>query len=160
MIEKSILPALYTGIIVYLLLNLFWGNQGINALNELRDERENLEYNMEVLSLENRDVQIHLDQLKNDRISISLLARKLGYIKEGEKIIYSDLGGSSRSISYGLPILRTGIVPPSRDRGLFFRGLSFTAGLIVFLLLLILEWGEKGIRRSNKKPSLFSDFQR
>ena len=148
MLRKSLLPGLYAGLFVYLILNLFWGAQGVYALTGLREERMILEDNMRILTGENRDVQIHLDQLKNDRTSISLMARKLGYIREGEKIIYTDLGRPSRSISYGLPIIRTGREAAKGDRSPFFRVISLIAGLSVFLLMLILEWGERGIRRS------------
>ncbi len=147
MVKKSLFLALYAGLTVYLILNLFWGTQGVNALAALRAERAVLEENMDILTGENRDVQIHLDQLKNDRQSITLQARKLGYIREGEKIIYTDLGSPAQSISYGLPIIRTGTDYVVGDRSAFFRVLALVVGLSMFLLVLILEWGEKGIRR-------------
>ncbi len=147
MLRKCLFPALFAGLYLFLTLNLFWGNQGVYALRTLREDRENLEGNMEILTRENRDVQIHLDQLKNDRYTISLLARRLGYIREGEKIIYSDLGNTSASLSYGLPVIRTGQIRDNRDRTGFFRLISLTAGGAVFLLLLIWSWGERGIRR-------------
>ncbi|MBN2625500.1 MAG: septum formation initiator family protein [Spirochaetales bacterium] len=147
MLGKCLVPALFVGLYVYLSLNLFWGDQGIYALRTLQDERKILEDNMEILTRENRDVQIHLDQLKNDRYSISLLARKLGYIREGEKIIYTGLGFRSGSISYGLPVIRTGKSLENRDRTGFFRIIALTAGGSAFFLLLIWSWGEKGIRR-------------
>jgi cell division protein FtsB len=147
MLRKSFFLSLYGGVIVYLLLNLIWGNQGSLALSKIKEERLIFEENMTFLTQENMDSQIHLNQLKNDRLSITLLARKMGYIGEGEKIIYTYLGSGEYGRSYDLPLLRT-LNEESRGKTRFLRILSITAGMGVFLLSLILQWGQRGIRRS------------
>ncbi len=146
--KKSVILSLYWGIIVYLLLNLFWGNQGIAALKELEKERMRFEENLNYLLQENRNAQIHLDQLKNDRLSLTILARKLGYVEEGKKIVYSPYAIMGEENLYDLPLLRTAGEQGKRNRASFFRLAALMTGLLVLLLNLIIFWGQKGIRRS------------
>ncbi|MDC7221738.1 MAG: septum formation initiator family protein [Spirochaetales bacterium] len=145
MVRKSLILGLYAALLIQLTLNLFWGEQGLRALTELRRQRSFLEGNMEILSLENRDVQIRLARLKNDHESISYLARKMGYVQEGEELVYSELTSSSERKNYGLPVIRTGTISASPVRTRFFRWLSFLGGAFIAALGVIQEWGKKGI---------------
>lgn len=147
MIRKSLYLAIYCGILVYLVLNIYWGEQGVVALRALRIERTTFEHNLESLTRENQYNQSLLVQLKDDRVSLSQQARKMGYIQAGETIVYTNLSSGQGLSHYDLPLLRTAsprILP--RGPGVF-RVFSIFVILLVFLLTLIFEWGQRGIRR-------------
>lgn len=146
MLGKSVILSLYGALVVHLIISLIWGNQGVAAHNRLREERIIFEDNLEELERENRTSQIQLDQLKNDRVSLTLQARKLGYVKEGEMLILTGIGTSLAGDSYDLPLLITGVQKNYGKNG-FIRTLSFLTAMVLFCLIILWDWGRRGIRK-------------
>ncbi|OQY33666.1 MAG: hypothetical protein B6241_07095 [Spirochaetaceae bacterium 4572_59] len=75
---------------LYSVLIFVWGDTGIHAMNKQIQIQNKLNLNICELSAINSDLNRELDIYRTDTETIIIQARDLGYVREGEKILFVD----------------------------------------------------------------------
>lgn len=75
---------------LYSILIFIWGDTGINAMNKQIQIQKKLDQNIGELSGINSELNRELDIYRTDTETIIIQARDLGYVREGEKILFID----------------------------------------------------------------------
>lgn len=82
-----VLAAVLAGTFVYVLISLAFGRDGLMADGQLREQRQILSRRAEEIRLINNSLELEYSALKRDPDVIAAFARKLGYVRGGEKIV-------------------------------------------------------------------------
>ncbi len=146
------LKAACAGILIYVSLNVFVGKDSIWAMNQLQKQKREISSHTDSIRKVNDELNLEKKALEKDNDLIASYARKLGYVREGEKIV----------IISGLPAVETQIFDPGtalkhKPVNYISESLCKMAGLIAFAvmyLLLILADANKGYLHFNKKSKL------
>lgn len=151
---RHILAALYTGFLVFFLLNLFYGDRGIQSVGELYLQEQKMLRNLSDLEMNTRTLVNELEDLKGSPELIRLRARSLGYFRAGEKVIFIP----------GVTLLETrrtaGEVIYRNPEGLrydpLFRALAFIASVFILFILTVgdrLKSGQYGTESEKPQQS-------
>ena len=81
------LTAVLAGTFVYVLISLSFGRDGLWADGQLREQRQILSDRTEEIKRINNGLELEYTALKKDPDVIAAFARKLGYVRNGEKIV-------------------------------------------------------------------------
>ena len=81
------LTAVLAGTFVYVLISLSFGRDGLWADGQLREQRQILSDRTEEIKKINNGLELEYTALKKDPDVIAAFARKLGYVRNGEKIV-------------------------------------------------------------------------
>lgn len=81
------LKAAFTGIVIYTLLNVSVGRDGIWAMSQLQKQKREISAHTANIQKINDGLNQEKLALEKDRDLIAAYARKLGYVSEGEKIV-------------------------------------------------------------------------
>ncbi len=74
--------------ILYSLSLFLWGDSGLNAMKKQLNIEKELHRNLSVLVSTNEKLNKQLDSYRYDPETIIIQARELGYIQEGEKMLF------------------------------------------------------------------------
>ena len=90
--------ALWTGVLIYVVLSVIFGAVGFSAYRQLEGEQKKQEANIENLKLINRNLGNTMNSLLYDKDTLTVYAREQGYASPGERFIrIVGLGGNQRS---------------------------------------------------------------
>ena len=135
MMAYRILISVACALGTYLLLNLFFGPNGLVAYQDLRGYHDRLEENVSEMQTLQARLERRSQALQESEAAVRLEARELGYFSESEQpVLIEGYEPDSRAIPAG-----TLLQPPSEgpDRTPLFRGVALSTGLAVFFLLLL-----------------------
>lgn len=143
------LKAACAGIFIYVLLNVAAGKDSVWAMNQLQKQKREISSHTDSIRKVNDELNLEKKALEKDNDLIASYARKLGYVREGEKIV----------IISGLPAVETQIFDPGtimkhKPVNYISESICKMAGLIVFAIiyfLLLLADINRGYLHFNKK---------
>lgn len=81
------LKAAFTGVLIYVVLNVSVGRDGIWAMKQLQKQKRDLSTHTANIQKINDELSQEKLALEKDKDLIAAYARKLGYVSEGEKIV-------------------------------------------------------------------------
>lgn len=82
--SKKIALSFYAALVVYCLLSVFFGRDGLIAYRQLEDRKAAMAANLSLLSVKRESLNADLESLKSDPERAALEARSLGYLRKGE----------------------------------------------------------------------------
>ena len=85
--KNTILLSISIGTLVYVLISLFCGQNGLWAESQLASQKMNLCNNIAEIQKINDELSLEYTALTKDSEVISAHARRLGFVKDGEKIV-------------------------------------------------------------------------
>lgn len=96
---KYLVP-LWSGILIYALLSIFFGAKGLSAYSQLEAEKTKELINIDILKEINWELSGARDILSNNRDNFYVPARELGFASPGEQFIrIIGLGGPPKTIN-------------------------------------------------------------
>jgi len=130
---KKFFTALCACLITYAVLSALFGQSGLLAMNELRQERDRLSINMEKLRAINSELKDTLDALRSDTDTLTVQARQIGYATQGERFLRIEgLAPGARKPAPVGDLLS--IRSPSFIPDIILRIVSLLIGIIVLTL--------------------------
>jgi cell division protein FtsB len=90
------LTAVFLGTLAYVLISFCGGQDGLWAERQLQAQQREISLRTMEIARINTELQLEYQALKNDPDVIASLARKLGYVSDGEKLIKIN----------GLPVIK------------------------------------------------------
>ena len=87
MTRTKILSAVFTGTLVYVLLSIFAGRDGIIVYNRLQKQKRAISRQTALIQKINEELLLERTALEKDKDVIAAYARKLDYVSEGEKLV-------------------------------------------------------------------------
>ncbi len=117
---------------------LCFGDNGLSSYRELEKYKASLEENVDSLSVLNGSLSSELDALKNDPGRVEVMARDLGFFKDGENVLRL-----SRPASRGYSYQVGSLVKPAREKtgGSAWVKTSAAAAAAVVLVVLFIARG-------------------
>ena len=85
--KNTILFSISIGTLVYVLVSLFCGQNGVWAESQLVAQKMNLWNNIAQIQKINDELSLEYTALTHDSEVISAHARRLGFVKDGEKLV-------------------------------------------------------------------------
>jgi cell division protein FtsB len=152
------LTAFFAGVLMFVLLSVFFGPEGLWAMEQLDKQRYTLYENMQNLQRLNDDLSIRLTALTVDSDVIASYARDLGYVNDGEYLV--KLTGlenvSVYTLETGDPIKAASLISLP-DWFCKLAGVIF--GFAVFLILsLLVKPGKKAVHKEVRVKDLYAPF--
>jgi len=139
----------YIGIVVYCFLSLFWGPMGIHAYSELESRVGQMKENLISLETLHEGTLAHLESTQSDPETLTLEARSLGYVTDGEVVV--RMGFPESNISpQNLGALVPYIAPQGSD-DTELKTISIVVALCVFFFSLMIREPKKVLERRNGK---------
>ncbi|GMO54898.1 MAG: hypothetical protein Pg6C_20760 [Treponemataceae bacterium] len=81
------LTAVFLGTLAYVLISFCGGQDGLWAERQLQAQRREISLRTTEITRINTELQLEYQALKNDPEVVASMARKLGYVADGEKLI-------------------------------------------------------------------------
>jgi len=128
--------AAYIGLIIYSLLNCFYGRAGFIAYDKLKIFEKEIYENISELEKLNGDLISEFERLRTSDELITLKARELGYIKDNEIMVKTSWEENRRNFYSIGRLLKNDFFMKSRKP--MFRTISIGTAIVFFLLFLIL----------------------
>jgi cell division protein FtsB len=151
---RHLLTAVYTGCMVFFLLNLVYGSRGIQSVGGLYLQEQKIRQNLSELKKTGKLLSGELEALKSSSELIRLKARSLGYFKNGEKVLFiPGMVSLENRRNPGNIVYRD---PDGPRYAPLFRALAFIAGVFILFILTVgdrLKSGGYGIE--SEKPEEF-----
>lgn len=142
---KRIVWSFYGTLIVYLIMNLFFGEYGVLEKQKLAAYETLLKENIAGLYRTGADLEEHSVALRTDSDMVALLARELGYRRADEVLVRIDgYNNPPDRYTVGKTINRAG-TPPSRKQLL--RVVTVIAGILIFFGLSLIGKQTNGKKR-------------
>ena len=85
--KYRVLTAALAGIFVYVLISVTGGRDGLIAERQQNEQRRILSARLESIQKINDSLQLECTALENDQEVIAGLAKKIGYVSSGDKIV-------------------------------------------------------------------------
>lgn len=132
------LLTVFTGTLVYVLICITCGRNGIWASSQLLEQKRLISANTQNIQNINEQLILEKTAIQNDEDVIAAYARKLGYVKEGEKIVKVKGLGTVQNRMYD-----TGTVLKSREvlyvPEWICKACGITVGILLFILMLLYD---------------------
>lgn len=87
MVKAKILISVSVGTLVYVLISFFGGQNGIWAMKQLEEQRQNIYINKSEIERINEELTLEYTALRSDMEVVAAYARRLGFVAEGEKLV-------------------------------------------------------------------------
>jgi cell division protein FtsB len=87
MSKVEVLAAVFLGTIVYVLISVSGGQDGLWAKRQLEAQKHEISLRTSEIMRINMDLLLEYQALKNDPDVIASYARKMGYVSNGEKLV-------------------------------------------------------------------------
>lgn len=129
--------SLYVSFIIFTWFSFFFGPDGYVETQRLKQYLHNIENNTAQMEKINKKLEGEVLSLQSDPDTIALEARRLGYYPANDGVIYLN-GYKLQKKVFPLGSLYKGF-NERHTNILFIRYFSLTAGLLVFLLLMMFE---------------------
>lgn len=144
------LLAVLAGTLVYVLICITCGRNGFWATNQLIEQKRVISANTQDIQNLNEELKLEKTAIANDEDVIAAYARKLGYVRDGEKIVKITGLGSVSKLMYD-----TGTVMKSKPVLFVPEWICKAGGLIVgalvFILMLLydISYGNISFKKKN-----------
>ena len=138
------LAALFAGTLIYVFVSLACGRDGIWANTQLREQKEILTTRAQEIQKITNSLELEYNALERDPDVIAAFARKLGFVRSGEKIVKISGRDSSNQFIFdtGTPIESE--IPLSIPEWIC-KVSGILMGLLVFLYLF---WSDARERKN------------
>ena len=137
---KRFLPLLYSaylGMIIYSILNCFYSSSGFYEYQQLKVFEKQLSRNIEELEGLNEELATELERLRTSDELVTLKARELGYIRDGEIIVKTSWNKEKKNFySVGRLLKKNSL---HKDRKPVFRTVSIMLMLTSFIFFSFLS---------------------
>ena len=151
------LIAVFFGTLVYVVSSSAVGVDGIWAQKQLEEQKRILSLNDAKLKMINEDLKLEKLALEKDMDVIASYARKLGFVSPGEKIVkIMGLGENSAAVYDFGTVLKHQKVQTIPEE--FCKAIGFAVGLLVYLLLLFIDYNHGKLHFSRKTKS-YDEFK-
>ena len=147
--KYRVLTAALAGIFVYVLISVIGGRDGLIAERQQNEQRRILSARLEAIQKINDSLQLECTALENDQEVIAGLAKKIGYVSSGDKIViinglYDD----------DIAVYEAGTPLKAKDAEYLPEYVGKILGIFVFLIVLFFMFYKdykNGEFRKNKK---------
>ncbi len=129
---RYVASGLYAVFLTYSLFALFFGTSGMAAQEKLRSRQKLLSANLSDLTEKQERLSSMLSSLKSSPESVTVGARSLGLVREGDYLVLIHSGEEQWKEPDTGEVLQLNAIPTSDNR--FLRILSLLAGLVVFVI--------------------------
>ncbi|MBN2652007.1 MAG: septum formation initiator family protein [Spirochaetales bacterium] len=152
---NKIFISAYSGFVLYVILLLIWGPEGLISYKQMNEYREELIANVSELKLKENRFLHETRELNLNEEKIVVNARNFGYLKENERII--DVSGFKKSvIMYNAGIL-------INDRPQIFSNremlMVFSCFFSLVVLIFCLSFGHsQGLNMDKRRAGLGLSF--
>jgi hypothetical protein len=148
MTARHLLIALFSGLIVYLLLILLQGPFSYQRLRGLEEYRADLIENLAELEVVGESLEARYYELRDDPQAIVREANRIGMTFPQERMLQPE--GRQRTVEGISPGQLLSLQVPGRVNLQAFRAAAISAGLIVLVLLVIFDPPTDRNRRSDR----------
>lgn len=147
------LSAAFAGTFFYVLITLFCGRDGIFAYNQQAQQKDMLEVATKKIAKIKESLLMEQTALLNDTDVIGALAKKLGYVAPGDKIVIINGLYFSENYDYdpGIPL-------KAEEPEYLPEWFGKSVGLIVFLVVYFYSISvdiKKGVFKKKKRDGVF-----
>lgn len=87
MVKAKILISISVGTLVYVLISFFGGQNGLWAMRQLEEQRQNISINKAKIEKIHEELTLEYTALRNDMEVVAAYARRLGFVDEGEMLV-------------------------------------------------------------------------
>ncbi|WP_242457169.1 FtsB family cell division protein [Treponema zioleckii] len=145
-----ILAASFAGTFIYVLVSLTCGKDGLWADGQLREQKRLLSTRAEEIQKINNSLELEYTALKKDPDVIAAFARKLGYVRDGEKLVKINglITNDQFYFETGTPLK---FVEPQFLPEWFCKTSGFMMFFVVYLYLWLNEFKDNGANAKRKK---------
>lgn len=158
MLRTKILMAISAGCLVYVLISFLGGQNGLWAMRQLEEQRQEISINMAEIAKINEDLELEYTALRNDMDVVAAYARRLGFVAEGETLV--KVTGLP---TYYTTMYDTGSVMRKAEVKYIPESISKIMGIVVttlMMILLVMKDLSRGVSNfSRKKPSYEAGLQ-
>ncbi len=133
MLKAKVLVSISAGTLVYVLISFFGGQNGLWAMRQLEEQREEISINMAGITKINEELTLEYTALRSDMDVVAAYARRLGYVAEGERLV--KISGLP---TYYTTMYDTGSVMRRSEVSFIPEWVGKATGLLVGCLLLVL----------------------
>lgn len=138
MVKCRLLSAALVGTLFYVAVSMICGRDGMWAQNQLQEQKINLGLHCEEIKKTNSELELEKIALQNDMDVVAAYARKLGYVKDGEKLVkISGLAARETRIFDPGSVMRHTDVDYMPE--MFCKSIGIFVFLLVYLVLVL--WG-------------------
>jgi len=131
--------AVWTGVLIYVLLTVFLGAKGIYAQSQLEKEFKKQEENMGTLGLINRKLKDLVNSLMTDEDTLLVYAREQGYASPRERFVrIVGLGVNQQNITNPGTVVVA--AEPQYTPNWIFTVIAFCAGLTILIPFAIFDF--------------------
>ena len=152
MIHSKVLVSAFLGTLVYAVLVLYGGQNGIKSYNDLYEQKKIVARATTKMEFLNNDLTLESKALQKDKEVIAAYARQLGYVFPGEKLV--RINGLSQ---YQSSLYDVGTVQ-KHSEGTYlseqfckFIGFSFFTVSLIVMLAISFARGELVFGKKDKK---------
>ena len=85
--KTRILISISVGTLVYVLISFLGGQSGVWAMNQLKEQRQNISINKAEIEKIHEELTLEYTALRNDMDVVAAYARRLGFVGEGELLV-------------------------------------------------------------------------
>lgn len=149
MLKAKILISISAGTLIYVLVSFFGGQNGLWAMGQLEEQRQQISMNMAEIVKINEELTLEYMALRNDMDVVAAYARRLGYVSEGEMLV--KVTGLP---TYYTTMYDTGSVVRKSEVSFIPEWASKVTGLVVgflMMILLILKDLSRGVTTFTRK---------
>lgn len=133
MVRAKILISISAGTLVYVLISFFGGQNGLWAMNQLEEQRQNISINKAEIEKINEELTLEYTALRNDMEVVAAYARRLGFVAEGEKLV--KISGLP---TYYTTMYDTGTIMRRTQVRFIPDWIAKVTGCVVFVLMFVL----------------------
>ena len=149
MLRTKILMAISAGTLVYVLISFLGGQNGLWAMGQLEQQRQEISINMAEISKINEELELEYTALRNDMDVVAAYARRLGFVETLVKVTGLP--------TYYTTMYDTGSVMRKAEVKYIPESIGKIMGVVVtalMMVLLVMKDLSKGVSNfSRKKPS-------
>lgn len=133
MIRVKVLVSICIGTLLYVLMSIIGGQNGIWAMKQLEEQKQAISIHTAEIEQTNDMLNLEYNALKKDMDVIASYAKRLGYVAEGEKLI--KISGLA---PYFEPIFDYGFVLKSKPVVYIPEWICKSCGFVFFILCFTL----------------------
>lgn len=147
------LSAVFTGTLVYVLLSIFAGRDGIIVYNQLQKQKRAISRQTALIQKIHDELSLERTALEKDKDVIAAYARKLDYVSEGEKLVkITGLRPHEATLYDTGTVLRRTPIAFMSERTCKACGIAFFA--LTFVLLTLAGDGGEAMARKKRVQGL------
>jgi cell division protein FtsB len=159
MIYKKCLTAVLAGTLAYTLLSIFGGRDGIWVYRQLKEQKREISRRTAEIQKINDELSLEYTALEKDKDVIAAYARKLDYVKSGERLVKITGLRPSQTMLYdtGTVLKRDTVIYISES---VCKAVGFVFFVVTLLLLYLVGYGRNGRMHGNASKKTKNEFMK